>query len=771
MRSKSLLLASCLTVAAGAVAPAVSEVLQSEPGVSRFPSVDASMRRVRDIEFLGQATIPTGFKYKGTVVGGLSGIVYDPEINAYYAISDDRSEISPARYYKLSIDLGDGALQQGEVAFRGVTTLTDGQGKPFPKNGIDPEGIALVGQGQFFFSSEGVLGDTTTIPPFVNRFNRSGKQVGVKSIPEHYLPDALRTQGVRSNLAFESLVVTPDEKFLFTATENALAQDGPAADIDQETLSRVLKWPVGSAKPVGEFVYLADPVAETPDPAKAFRTNGLVELLATDNNGSFLALERSYSTGKGNRVKLYEARTQGALDVKGLASLADEQGVPFEIDPPVAKRELLDVGSLGIVPDNLEGMTFGPYLPDGRRTLILVSDNNFSDTQVTQFVALAVDFETFPAAQSVLETPNAVGEEDLPAPLHGDSDDPAIWLHPTKPAQSLVICAQKDGGLVVFDLKGKVLQVILPGEYGDVRYNNVDLVYGFNVGGKAVDIAVASDRENDTLAVFAIDPATRRLTDITSKDMLATIFGFDDGSRTAYGLATYRSPVSGQSFVYVTQRDGHLVAQLALHDDGQGGVTAQKVRLLELPIPANDPEESQAEGMVVDREMGYLYVGMEGYGILKFRAEPDGGNAFTLIHSVDADYLEPDVEGLTLYYGANGAGYLLASSQGDNTYAVFDRQGNNAYLGSFVVAGNGGIDQANESDGADVLNVPLGPDFPYGLLVVQDGANDPQVVIEDDGELENVSNNFKFVPWQNVARAFPKPLLIDPQSYDPRQPR
>ena len=90
-------------------------------------------------------------------------------------------------------------------------------------------------------------------------------------------------------------------------------------------------------------------------------------------------------------------------------------------------------------------------------------------------------------------------------------------------------------------------------------------------------------------------------------------------------------------------------------------------------------------------------------------------------------------------------------------------------MGSFAVADNRNIDQANESDGCDIINVPLGPDFPFGLMVVQDGANDHQNVVQEDEELENNSTNFKFVPWQNVAKAFTERLIVAPYSYHPRR--
>ncbi|MEL7228155.1 MAG: phytase, partial [Cyanobacteria bacterium J06576_12] len=220
----------------------------------------------------------------------------------------------------------------------------------------------------------------------------------------------------------------------------------------------------------------------------------------------------------------------------------------------------------------------------------------------------------------------------------------------------------------------------------------------------------------------------------------------------------------------MTQADGNEVAQLELVDQA-GRVTANVVRMLSLPIPTGDAADSQSEGIVVDQELGFLYVALEEeVGILKYSAEPNGGDDFRVVQPVDADYLTPDIEGLNIYYGADGEGYLIANSQGDSSYAVFNREGPNEYLGSFVVGDSGDIDQVNESDGLDVVNGPLGSAFPNGLLVLQDGANDPQNVVEDDEELENNSTNFKFVPWDSVATSFDDPLDIDTTSYDPRNP-
>ncbi|MEO1126669.1 MAG: phytase [Cyanobacteria bacterium J06639_16] len=732
---------------------------------------------VAGVEFLGEVSFVTGTELDGTEIGGLSGIAYDSDRGLYYALADDRS--SDARFYTLSIDLSDGSLDDGDITFQETTLLLDAEGNPFDDGVLDPEGIALTGTGTLYISSEGDANQL--IDPFVRQFSLTGQQISELPVPDKYLPTADQSSGIRNNAAFESLTITPDQRFLYTATENALFQDGPEATLDNGSLSRILKYDLSTGEPVAEFVYEVDAIPDEPIPADDFATNGLVELLALDNNGTFLALERGFSVGVGNTVKLFQVNAQGALDVFNTPDLFREEPLeadgevlppgPFEIDPAVTKTELLDIeADLGIAPDNLEGIALGPVLEDGRQSLIVVSDNNFSDTQKTQFLAFALDLESTPAALPVLETPLTVDDEDGTTPLQGDSDDPAIWVHPTDPSKSVVFGTLKDGGLASFDLEGNVLSTFRPAEFGDIRYNNVDLVYGFDLGGSPTDLAILSDRENDTLTILQIDPETGGITDVTSANIPETIFGVDDGEATAYGLSTYTSPVSGKSYAFVTQADGNLVAQLELVEDS-GKVSASVVRTLELPTPTGDPADSQSEGIVVDQELGFLYVSLEDeVGILKFSAEPDGGNDFQVIQSIDEDYLVPDLEGLSIYYGADGSGYLIANSQGDSSYAVFNREGDNAYLGSFVVGANGPIDQANESDGLDVINVSLGSAFPNGLLVVQDGANDPQNAVEDDEELENNSTNFKLVPWENVAEAFPNPLDIDTTSYDPRNP-
>jgi myo-inositol-hexaphosphate 3-phosphohydrolase len=766
-------------------AGAVSPVVITFAGLLSATTVHAAERvRISQLEFLGEATIATGTLFEDTEIGGLSSITYDAQNNRYWVISDDPSSTNNARIYEVTIDLSNGTLAEGDVTFQSVVTLLNNQGEPFSEGTIDPEGLALATNGNLFMSSEGFANDL--VAPFVAQIDLEGAQLNRLPLSDRYLPTADQTSGIRHNLAFESLTVSPDGAYLFTAAENALFQDGPASTVDNEGLTRVIQYDLSDHSVAHEFVYISEAVST---PSDSFSVNGLVELLAIDNAGTLLALERSFGVGSGYDIRLYEADTSNALDVSALADLYREEALesdgetlqpgPFEIDPPIAKRLLLklDDSELGVTLDNVEGMTFGPDLPDGRRTLVLVSDNDFGlfdGTGFTQFLLFALETETIPGPAAALETPNALDSETAPEGyLSGDSDDPAIWVHPDDATLSRVFVTLKDGGLVALNLDGQVVQRIIPETFGAVRYNNVDVIYDFDLNGEGVDLAVVSDRENDTLAIFQIDAIDGELTEITSTNIPETLFGVDDGGETAYGLAAYTSAVTGDDFVFVSQNDTDQVAQLQLIAESDGTVTAQEVRRIVVPVPdGEETDAAQVEGMVADRESGYLYIGQEEYGIFKYPAEPDGGTEGSIVDTIHSGHLQADIEGLTIYYGADGNGYLLASSQGDSTFAVYERAGDNAYLGHFSIGANGGLDSVQESDGADVINVPLNASFPSGLFIAQDGANDPQNVVEDDEELENNSTNFKFIGWDTIANGvadrFGAPLTIDTQSAHPR---
>lgn len=372
------------------------------PGVEALGAEVAS-HRVASVAALGEVRIAPGGSFLGTPLGGLSGIAYDPSTDRYHAVSDDRSQRAPARLYELAIALEDGRLEEGDVAFTGVVTLTDRAGGAYPQGALDPEGIALGPSGTLFVSSEGATGAVPPVAPWVAEFDPSGRWLREMPLPDYYLPGPDR--GVRDNLALESLGASPSGALLFTGLENALLQDGPPAAASVGSPSRVLVWDLGAGEARAEYVYEVAPWPAEPSPPTAYADNGLVELVALDEGRTWIAMERSYAFGVGNTVRLFEVSAAGATDVLGRPALAGGPATPNAATTPLAKRLVADVAALGIRPDNLEGMTWGPTLPDGRRTLVLVSDDNFNPLQVTQLVALAV--EVVPDRAARLFVPSA----------------------------------------------------------------------------------------------------------------------------------------------------------------------------------------------------------------------------------------------------------------------------------------------------------------------------------------------------------------------------
>ena len=330
--------------------------------------------RPLELEFLGQAVTPYGTSFGGLQIGGLSAIAYDAASDAFLALSDDRSP--QARFFTVRLDLSDGALSTGDQGFTGVQVLADEAGRPFADGALDPEGLALAADGSLYLSSEGDA--NALVPPLVGTFTALGTQTGSLPVGGDYLPTADRSSGIRNNLAFEGLTLSPDGRSLFVGTENALHQDGPAASLYTGSPSRVVEYDTATGQQVAEYTYRTEPVRAAPSPADAFATSGLVELLALDDRGTLLALERSFSTGAGNDIRLFLATP-------------DPEGADASGRVPLRKELVLDFDELGSVLDNVEGMAFGPDLPDGRRTLVFVSDDNFAETQVTQFLAFALN--------------------------------------------------------------------------------------------------------------------------------------------------------------------------------------------------------------------------------------------------------------------------------------------------------------------------------------------------------------------------------------------
>ncbi|MEO1471957.1 MAG: esterase-like activity of phytase family protein, partial [Pseudomonadota bacterium] len=343
-------------------------------------------------EFIGQVEIPSGTDVDGTTLGGISGIARDPA-GGFRGVSDEPSD---PRSYRFSIDLGDGSLDDGDVTVDGVVPLTEGDGSPIT-DGPDLEGIGFGPGGEAYIPSEQRSGNLT---PEILIFDGDGANTGALPVDDKFLGDGATT-GVGSNLGFESLTISPDGTTLYTANEDALAQDGPRASSTDGSLVRIVEYALGTGTATAEYAYEIDPIfVEGADPA-IFETTGLVELLALDNEGSLLALERSFAIGapgRGYGARLYNVDLSLATDVSGFDALNSASFTAAE------KTLLLDLSTLGIVLDNVEGLTFGPVLPDGRRSLIVISDDNFSafGPQATQVLAFAVNRVPLPAPALLL---------------------------------------------------------------------------------------------------------------------------------------------------------------------------------------------------------------------------------------------------------------------------------------------------------------------------------------------------------------------------------
>lgn len=308
--------------------------------------------------------------------------------------------------------------------------------------------------------------------------------------------------------------------------------------------------------------------------------------------------------------------------------------------------------------------------------------------------------------------------ETEPVSTGGDSaDDTTIWVNPVDPAESLIIGTNKLRGLAVYDLAGRQLQ-FLP----DGNMNNVDHRDGFSLGAEKVSLVTSSNRSNNSIGIYRVNPATRRLENVAARRIPAA---------DAYGVCMYHNPKTGKFYCIVTSKKG-TAEQFELFDNGAGRVDGRSIRRFKVG--------SQLEGCVADDELGQLYVGEEKVGIWKYQAEPDAKLDRVRVDGMSPQgHLAPDVEGLTIAYAKDGKGYLIASSQGDNSYVVYRREGANAFVKRFRIASGNGIDEVSDTDGIHVTTTNLGPGFPRGVFIAQDGVND------------KANQNFKLVPWHLIV--------------------
>ncbi|OSS46739.1 hypothetical protein B5807_08826 [Epicoccum nigrum] len=293
----------------------------------------------------------------------------------------------------------------------------------------------------------------------------------------------------------------------------------------------------------------------------------------------------------------------------------------------------------------------------------------------------------------------------------GDGDDPAIWIHPTQPDQSRIITTTKSQGgegFGVFDLQGKLLQHSSASEP-----NNVDVIYGLPIGNRTVDLAYAACRGDNTLC----------LVQITSDGSLKNITGGTQSlpqDYEPYGSCTYLSPKTQKQYLFVNDKDAQYL-QYELFASTNGTLQTSLVRSF------TGGSGRQVEGCVADEAAGYLFLGEEPSGIWRYDAEPDGSNEGLQFAKVGDDGLQADVEGLTLVTAKNGTGgYIMVSSQGMSAYLVYERAPPHKYVTTFTIVDNEekGVDHVTNTDGLAAVPNRLNADFPYGLIVTHDDANE-----------------------------------------------
>ncbi len=316
------------------------------------------------------------------------------------------------------------------------------------------------------------------------------------------------------------------------------------------------------------------------------------------------------------------------------------------------------------------------------------------------------------------------------APAPHQTDDPAIWVNPKQPNESLILgtvkMAAPDGAIVVYRLDGSVLMSIP----GVDRPNNIDVAYGFKLGGRKIDIAVATERNQNRLRVFEILPG-KGIRDLVTIPVFAQ----------PMGIAMYTRPRDGAIFAVVSRKtgpSGSYLWQYQFKDDGKGNLTALKVREF-----GTFSKTKEIEAIAVDDESGYIYYSDEGAGIRKYHADPAHPEAAKELALFAETGWKGDREGIAIYKTGNGRGFIIATDQQTpvSEYHVYAREGgpkgrhdHAKALGTFKVG-------AATTDGIEVSSKPMGAMLPKGLFIAM---NDSR-------------KNFILVDWRGIEQALGLP--------------
>ena len=344
---------------------------------------------IGQLKLLGHYNVAHNKPFMGTTIGGLSGIDYDAKNDQYFLICDDRSAINPARFYTVKLALGKSGIDS--VQWLSVQSLLQANGKAYPSSKEDPaktpdpEAIRYdASKNQLVWTSEGerIIRDKETIltNPSIIRMGLNGQYIDTLPLPANLLMHATE-KGPRQNGVLEGMTFDNGFKTLYVNVEEPLYEDGPRADLaPNKAWIRIYQYNLKANKNTAQYAYLLDPVAYPATPATAFKVNGVPDIFAIGNN-KLLVMERSFSTGRlPCTIKIFEVDLSKAEDISKNASLITSPPAK-----PLNKKLLLNMDNLGMHVDNVEGMCFGPTLPNGHKTLVMVADNNFQLFETTQF--------------------------------------------------------------------------------------------------------------------------------------------------------------------------------------------------------------------------------------------------------------------------------------------------------------------------------------------------------------------------------------------------
>jgi hypothetical protein len=355
-------------------------------GAAPVPAAPIASPPLR-LRLIGETRLANRVGFQGTTVGGLSAIDYDAESGTWYLLSDDRSEHGGSvRFYTARIDYTASAFERVELT--STIPIRRPDGSLYPKGPAfdtpDPESLRFDPLTKsLLWTSEGERRPPRILQPSVRKMSLDGKYQDQLALPPIFTIVSER-EGPRNNLGFEAMALSPSARHIWIANEDALFQDGPVSSLKKGGTVRLTQFDRTARKAVAQYAYPLDPIPHPPNPVNDYADNGVAEILAlTDSR--FLFLERSFAVGVGNTIRLFEASIENASNV------LDQQSLHGNGFRPMSKRLVLDFASLGLPRiDNIKGMSWGPKLPNGNRSLVFVSDDNFNPDQVTQFIAVEV---------------------------------------------------------------------------------------------------------------------------------------------------------------------------------------------------------------------------------------------------------------------------------------------------------------------------------------------------------------------------------------------